>query len=54
MAAASTTLESFMSACAGAKKVQQDLAGSGTLERFVSAAEAEQLRGLFAGGLGDV
>jgi glutathione synthase len=34
---------------AGAKKVQQDLAGPGVVERFVGPAAGAQLRQLFAG-----
>jgi glutathione synthase len=34
---------------AGAKKVQQDLAGPGVVERFVGEEEGRQLRQLFAG-----
>ncbi len=34
---------------AGAKKVQQDLAGPGVLERFVDAAAADVMRRTFAG-----
>jgi hypothetical protein len=35
--------------CAGAKKVQQDLAVPGQLERFCTPEEAQRLRRFFAG-----